>query len=325
MNVAISDPEGLDITCDLDWDDAPTGEDMTDAVAAAILDTDAGTVYTTLKQLGIARFGAGDWQKLPFGLASEFATYAEEYARAYAGSNDFLLAMRDKAQRKTGLTDNMAAAVLRAMVEDVAREIAKLDRERFADLDADDAYQHHLAREAHQAKLAAEREAALAEQADWQREHEQHLAWLRFRDFGPDVEINVAGLNAVPNATYTVVFGGAESNRVTIRLRPMMINYQPAPSGAREAQYLVGSNNDADYMTFARFEGDRVQMFHRFRQDGKLAHALAVLSNTDADAQNEARLAYALESGRCARCNRTLTVPASIAMGLGPDCAAKGW
>lgn len=34
--------------------------------------------------------------------------------------------------------------------------------------------------------------------------------------------------------------------------------------------------------------------------------------------------AYALASGNCYRCNRMLTVPASIHRGLGPDCAKKG-
>ena len=37
----------------------------------------------------------------------------------------------------------------------------------------------------------------------------------------------------------------------------------------------------------------------------------------------ESREAYALLSSRCARCNRTLTVPASIHRGLGPECAQK--
>ena len=33
--------------------------------------------------------------------------------------------------------------------------------------------------------------------------------------------------------------------------------------------------------------------------------------------------AYAIGSGKCACCGRTLTVPASVHRGLGPDCAKK--
>ena len=38
-----------------------------------------------------------------------------------------------------------------------------------------------------------------------------------------------------------------------------------------------------------------------------------------------AGLAFALREGACYRCGRTLTVPASVHRGLGPECARKGY
>jgi hypothetical protein len=40
----------------------------------------------------------------------------------------------------------------------------------------------------------------------------------------------------------------------------------------------------------------------------------------------KAGLAYALRENRCCRCGMQLTVPASVAFGMGPECARKrGW
>jgi len=50
-----------------------------------------------------------------------------------------------------------------------------------------------------------------------------------------------------------------------------------------------------------------------------------VTGSTDEARQNFLNLAeaHALSSGNCLACLRTLTVPASIHRGLGPDCAAR--
>lgn len=40
----------------------------------------------------------------------------------------------------------------------------------------------------------------------------------------------------------------------------------------------------------------------------------------------QAQMAFALKEGKCARCGRQLTVPASLHAGMGPECAGKtGW
>jgi hypothetical protein len=41
------------------------------------------------------------------------------------------------------------------------------------------------------------------------------------------------------------------------------------------------------------------------------------------EAPNEYQVAFALKEGRCARCGRKLTVPASLSFGLGPECAGR--
>lgn len=45
------------------------------------------------------------------------------------------------------------------------------------------------------------------------------------------------------------------------------------------------------------------------------------------EAPNQHQAAFAMKEGRCARCGRKLTVPASIANFMGPECAGRktGW
>lgn len=127
---------------------------------------------------------------------------------------------------------------------------------------------------------------------------------------------------ALPDGYYTVVDG---AGHLTVRLRrvehPEGLRY-PLPAGAQSAAYLFGPDNGSDYASFAWVTGGEARVWGRYR-GGRAEEALRVLLGAGADQRGEASLAYALASGRCARCGRLLTVPASIHRGFGPDCAGK--
>jgi Family of unknown function (DUF6011) len=92
--------------------------------------------------------------------------------------------------------------------------------------------------------------------------------------------------------------------------------------------FLSGSDNESSYTYFGFLRPDNVISFFRSFRD-KTAQNPEVLRRiqravyTIAADPKAAGLAYALESSRCCRCNRTLTVPASIHNGMGPECASR--
>lgn len=92
--------------------------------------------------------------------------------------------------------------------------------------------------------------------------------------------------------------------------------------GKRIISYLAGSDNTHDFYGFAFLNDGNVCVWKKFR-GGKLderARHLEILFNMP-ERLEAAGLEYAVRSGRCRRCNRKLTVPASIHRGYGPDCA----
>jgi hypothetical protein len=63
-----------------------------------------------------------------------------------------------------------------------------------------------------------------------------------------------------------------------------------------------------------------------FRANGGILNTcLMVLFGADVEARHAAREAYAMRSGRCSRCNRDLTVPASLFAGMGSECQKYGF
>lgn len=121
-------------------------------------------------------------------------------------------------------------------------------------------------------------------------------------------------LTAVHDGYYTVVF--APDDRVTVRIhtQPKDANFAP---GEQVASYLCGPENTADYKGFAFVKPTTFNLWKRFKENGRLEKAMRTLMQDPITAGE----AFALESGRCWRCNHLLTVPASIHRGLGPKCA----
>lgn len=91
--------------------------------------------------------------------------------------------------------------------------------------------------------------------------------------------------------------------------------------GKQIISYLTGPCNESDYVAFGFVINGRLIVWKRFAQGYERIQAAArfLLSGNP----GEHGKAYALESGRCYICNRTLTTPESIAAGIGPTCAGK--
>lgn len=120
----------------------------------------------------------------------------------------------------------------------------------------------------------------------------------------------------VGDGFYTIV--RPDGSYRTLRLRTQDEDDQFMP-GKQIIGYLRGANNDTDYVNFGHVDRGVVRVWKKHQYDSSLASDSAILfGDTD-----KAREAYALESGRCSRCNRTLTVPASLHAGVGPECAKK--
>lgn len=120
--------------------------------------------------------------------------------------------------------------------------------------------------------------------------------------------------------TFTVVDG---DDYETIRIKAGTGNFE----GKFVASYLSGSDNETDYTGFAFIGTDgSVNVWKKFKTaEGKVSPAMAskvlAVSVVLFGGADDAREAYAMRSGRCSRCNRKLTVPASLHRGMGPECA----
>lgn len=132
---------------------------------------------------------------------------------------------------------------------------------------------------------------------------------------------------AIFNGRYTIV------NRATGEHRTFRIETQPADAkfapGKRVLGLLTGQDNETDYEGFAFVDEDRIRVWAKRRAGVEsarrspheiYAEMLWSLAVENVYSSWAARGYALLEESRCARCNRTLTVPASISSGYGPVC-----
>lgn len=100
----------------------------------------------------------------------------------------------------------------------------------------------------------------------------------------------------------------------TFRLRTQASDDDFMP-GVQIIQYLSGQDNTHDYTSFGHVKGGHLYVWKRHQANEVLvADAKVFIARPD---QAEPAVA-------CFRCRRTLTVPASVHNGMGPECAGKG-
>lgn len=123
-------------------------------------------------------------------------------------------------------------------------------------------------------------------------------------------------VQCVADGWYTIQ--GNTSHR-TIRLQTVK---DDKSDGVKQwLAYLNGPDNTGDYLTVGFVHGNEVTLFKK--NEGKYLDIVAatrylIKNGTKAPEYGKA---YALRSGRCARCNKMLTVPLSITNGYGPKCS----
>jgi hypothetical protein len=121
----------------------------------------------------------------------------------------------------------------------------------------------------------------------------------------------------VSRGFYTLVHEGG--NHHTLKVGQWKPDSRNPSAKMRWIGLLIGSNNTGDYLTVALQREDGEIVPTRNAQPGNVAMVSALLTGRKEN-RDKARVAYALESGNCARCNRVLTHPESIEFGLGPEC-----
>lgn len=116
------------------------------------------------------------------------------------------------------------------------------------------------------------------------------------------------------HGTYTVVF--ADDSYITIRIR------KPHPkANFVVAEYLFGPDNTSDFRRFAREAVGGFRVNPGGDKESQCVLGLKALVSASEKELADMGFKYALASGNCYRCGRTLTVPASVSAGLGPKCA----
>lgn len=121
--------------------------------------------------------------------------------------------------------------------------------------------------------------------------------------------------------TFTVEWSDGTYN--TIRIKECGPDSKLA--GKVIAEFLSGPDNTNSFTGFAFVNGDTVSVWNRFRgfEHLRKAEALAAILSGGKEENLDRREGYARRSGKCSRCGRVLTVPASLNRGMGKECADK--
>lgn len=135
-------------------------------------------------------------------------------------------------------------------------------------------------------------------------------------------------LPRIPNGTYTIVF--EDGSYQTIKFEEAK---KGAFAGRRIASFMSGTDNETHYRGFAFVSPDNKmhcwKTFQHYLIKDRVMEAVRILYKAVRENGEEAIMkageAYALRSGKCCKCGRKLTVPASIHRGMGPECSKKVW
>lgn len=228
-------------------------------------------------------------------ITSELIDMAERYLTQYEGDFAFLLDIKKK-MRRLGLSDGQVKGVLNCMIAQCRKEFA--DEQKAATI------------------VAADPTPATtpADEID-----DEEAAELRANSIQDETNYASDSRSNLSNGLYTVVLSG-DDDYVTLRVSdPKFGDFEP---GTKMVAYLSGPDNERNYTGFAFIKpGNKIAVWKRYQtnNNSRIVKALEYLVRSNDPAFYG--LEYALRSGKCWRCGRTLTVPTSLNRGLGPDCA----
>jgi len=125
----------------------------------------------------------------------------------------------------------------------------------------------------------------------------------------------------------TVTFLSKNGNRFTYKVNKLKEEYKTDPNGDDLffVSVMNGPDNERNYSymgtVFAKKNGEKVFKLTRKSKVTKEAMSLKafvyVMHNLYRNTLNGVQIFH---EGRCGRCGRKLTVPASILNGIGPEC-----
>lgn len=146
------------------------------------------------------------------------------------------------------------------------------------------------------------------------------LSWDELLDTSLIPSITKLSDYAIKDGYYTILLKDGDNDDGYVTIRVKSITDGSKFNGKRIVSFLSGPDNENDYTGFAfLYKEQSIVIWSRFRNNERLGRAIhgLVLNHLGAGET------YALKSGRCCICGRTLTVPASLYRGMGPVCAGR--
>lgn len=180
--------------------------------------------------------------------------------------------------------------------------------------DPDAAYERHLEDAGHEEAMLQEQvEAAMGVVPFSEAMRAAEAEFGRPQVSNPDgsVVLEAMAPETIYDGIYTVE---DDQGHVTFRLRTQKAD-DDFMGGRQLVGYLTGADNDHDYTTIGHLtETGTARVWRKHQSKERIVDALRTLL-----ADPEA----AVKAVHCFACHRTLTVPASVHDGLGPECARK--
>jgi len=128
---------------------------------------------------------------------------------------------------------------------------------------------------------------------------------------------------ALPNGTFTLTNGNGGHRTLQIRTQKEDAKFAP---GKRIIALLTGPDNTSDYKPFGFVNENGISVWSKKRGKEQkfesLARMLWVMAHEEVNSYTE-RGCELKQSRKCIRCNRKLTDPTSIDMGIGPVCRGE--
>lgn len=164
--------------------------------------------------------------------------------------------------------------------------------------------------------------ALVAEMDDVRRAAAEFGADIRPRKADtPPSSVEKNGSSAPTVFTHNGIFtvhNPATGNHRTFRVRTQREDADFAP-GKRVLYLLTGPDNERNFTGFAFVDGGCIHVW-KSKRGGVYERYAGILAN---QAKWEANGLEFVTEGRCRRCNRRLTTPASCELGIGPKCAER--